>query len=788
MNPQFAQPKGSTSKETNKDSIARKFGCKKSEVVYAKAGQSLSGYKVIYDKVSQRAYALPSNIGAVTVTSLVDGILTHSGGTVDLGALAVLREEYVILIENFTSGFTIRVKNEVVSDGVNLYRWDGSLPKTVNAGDTPGSTGGIGLGAWRSVGDTSLRTSLSSHTVPGASLVSLPNGTVNDAIKYVTPEMFRLDTDTNDDQMFQRMWDFAIPANANIIGDGEYHLANTYEVPEVHTPPVRYDFNMMTIKLRKVVYTSASGVAFINRSPGCVFEIGELAGKIFEIAEDAGTLDSVVIDETIGFQLMGQGRIPNVIHVVHGFATNVKLDTCFTRAIYVGECYDSLRGVRCVVSNANRIFGKIGGGFSNAEIDPSTCEVGITFDTSSNTNEVYANIEYCRRTVNSRPFVDDGSTNSFFGYIESCNLPGLVNGPYARYQIKNGGNNTRSQFGFEVGGMQSQIEMLDDAVDNGVPVTVGNSTITFKNLQSALSKSSQAEVIGKGSREIIAQGKVNQYIVSSNDLLSPQWNLAVAGAAQTSDLSITSGLLNGGASTQYRYGSRIVANREATESDYYVISQNVTAAFLREVSFGIALRMVEEVGYPGDADFMLKIQAITGNILYSKAFRLTGGSKIVEHFHSIPTQFVDSDTYSVQLHIRTWKMSKIDIFNIHLCNGANIERAPAGVGTGPTPFQPIDKNAIGFLPERICKPISAPLTLKQYDFDTYIVEGTGNITLNAGYDGQTVTFIRNGATDFNLLSTETIDGAGLTPMTDGMKITIQFIEQLGRWVTLSKVS
>ncbi|AER70268.1 tail protein [Salmonella typhimurium phage PhiSH19] len=161
MNPQFAQPKGSTSKESNKDSIARKFGCKKSEVVYAKAGQSLSGYKVIYDKLSQRAYALPPNIGAVTVTSLVDGILTHSGGTVDLGALAVLREEYVTLVENFTSGFTIRVKNEVVSDGVSLYRWNGAFPKTVAPGSTPATTGGVGLGAWVSVGDVSLRSELS---------------------------------------------------------------------------------------------------------------------------------------------------------------------------------------------------------------------------------------------------------------------------------------------------------------------------------------------------------------------------------------------------------------------------------------------------------------------------------------------------------------------------------------------------------------------------------------------------------------------------------------------------
>ncbi|AUG88182.1 tail protein [Salmonella phage Mutine] len=165
MNEMFSQGgKGSTGILTNKQAVARHFGVKQSEVVYAKSGQSLSGYKVIYDKLSQRAYALPSNIGTVTVTSLVDGILTHSEGTVDLGALAVLREEYVILIENFTSGFTIRVKNEVVSDGVSLYRWDGDSPKTVAPGSTPASTGGVGLGAWVSVGDASLRWQLASDT------------------------------------------------------------------------------------------------------------------------------------------------------------------------------------------------------------------------------------------------------------------------------------------------------------------------------------------------------------------------------------------------------------------------------------------------------------------------------------------------------------------------------------------------------------------------------------------------------------------------------------------------
>lgn len=161
MNPQFSQPKGSVSKETNKDSIARKFGCKKSEVLYAKPGSTLTGYKVIYDKVSQRSYALPSNLPAgATITSLTDGILVHNTGTVDLGVLAVLRKEFVTLVENFDSGFTIRVRNEVVSDGTSLYRWGGTLPKSVNAGGTIANTGGLSSSNWVKLDPDALRDEL----------------------------------------------------------------------------------------------------------------------------------------------------------------------------------------------------------------------------------------------------------------------------------------------------------------------------------------------------------------------------------------------------------------------------------------------------------------------------------------------------------------------------------------------------------------------------------------------------------------------------------------------------
>lgn len=48
------------------------------------------------------------------------------------------------------------------SDG-EYYRWDGPLPKVVSPSSTPESTGGIGPGAWLSVGDAALRAALNSE-------------------------------------------------------------------------------------------------------------------------------------------------------------------------------------------------------------------------------------------------------------------------------------------------------------------------------------------------------------------------------------------------------------------------------------------------------------------------------------------------------------------------------------------------------------------------------------------------------------------------------------------------
>ncbi len=93
---------------------------------------------------------------------------------------------------SFEKGFNVTTWNEALlweEDG-EYYRWDGTLPKNVPAGSTPESSGGIGLGAWVSVGDATLRGEISSKyglSIIGgfesiddirsySSTASLPNG------------------------------------------------------------------------------------------------------------------------------------------------------------------------------------------------------------------------------------------------------------------------------------------------------------------------------------------------------------------------------------------------------------------------------------------------------------------------------------------------------------------------------------------------------------------------------------------------------------------------------------
>lgn len=201
MNELFSQGgKGSTGILTNKQAVARHFGVKQSEVVYFSVGALLTGYKVIYDKATQRAYSLPADIGSgVTAVSLSPvGVLVHSAGNVDLGALAVTREEYVTLPGSFDTGETVNTKNELVVFTDGKYRWDGALPKVIPVGSTPASTGGIGNGLWISVSASAISSwvnkniTINFKTVNDLMAGTLPSG---DTISFA--EGMRVETAAN---------------------------------------------------------------------------------------------------------------------------------------------------------------------------------------------------------------------------------------------------------------------------------------------------------------------------------------------------------------------------------------------------------------------------------------------------------------------------------------------------------------------------------------------------------------------------------------------------------------
>lgn len=145
MNEMFSQGgKGSTGILTNKQAIARKFGVKQNEVVYFAVGVDLGGYKVIYDKTTQRAYSLPVLTTGTTAVSLNEqAVLVHSSGSVDLGQLGVERGEFITLSGSFSTGATVNTKNELLVFGGIGYYFTGSLPVMVSPGTSP-----IGNSEW----------------------------------------------------------------------------------------------------------------------------------------------------------------------------------------------------------------------------------------------------------------------------------------------------------------------------------------------------------------------------------------------------------------------------------------------------------------------------------------------------------------------------------------------------------------------------------------------------------------------------------------------------------------
>lgn len=144
---------------------------------------------------SESPFDFKFNAGKIDefVTSLVNTYVDRFGNEhYTIEGLRWLAQQAIsqygwIPVGTFQAGATLTSPNQILKDTADgeYYRWDGSfLPsgKVVPNGSTPGSTGGVGTGAWISVGDSALRSMLASSSGAGfvgydASLDYLP-GTV----------------------------------------------------------------------------------------------------------------------------------------------------------------------------------------------------------------------------------------------------------------------------------------------------------------------------------------------------------------------------------------------------------------------------------------------------------------------------------------------------------------------------------------------------------------------------------------------------------------------------------
>lgn len=116
-------------------------------------------------------------------------VFTHESGYVQVGnktvptigqalADAMLSAGYEI-VDSFESGATIEKRNQVLRSSATgkLYKWGGDLPKVVELGATPETSGGYGDLAWLEVSDAALRQDLLGSITSGKG-AALVNGAV----------------------------------------------------------------------------------------------------------------------------------------------------------------------------------------------------------------------------------------------------------------------------------------------------------------------------------------------------------------------------------------------------------------------------------------------------------------------------------------------------------------------------------------------------------------------------------------------------------------------------------
>lgn len=215
-----------------------------------------------------------------------------------------------ILIDSFQGGADITLPNQALRDEVTgeYYRWDGALPKHVDAGSTPSSSGGVGIGAWIGIGDAAMRSMLSQQD--GVNIV-------NGAVKNV-PYFSSL---KNGHHGLCEVI-MTVEHHAGGLGGASYRRSGTTGTPSSGNEALVYDADGIGWKMVKQPVQSARAFGVLGNGVDdraalrrAVDFVGQAGGGVVYIEALSG-FDDVKISDTLTIVYSGlEIRLDPTVHI-----------------------------------------------------------------------------------------------------------------------------------------------------------------------------------------------------------------------------------------------------------------------------------------------------------------------------------------------------------------------------------------------------------------------------------------------------------------------------------------
>lgn len=583
----------------------------------------------------------------------------------------------------------------------------------------------------------------------------------------------------------QRLIDACVPTGRTLNCNVVLTLGTGLTMPQYRdTPPVSRQFDHSCVYLRSVVYTAASGNALFFNTSGADLEIGELNGP----GPSAGI--------TRGVRLSGQGAGRVKVNFIQGFQNGVHLEEAYAHSVTVGWIDNCIRGVAFVNANDNRVTGgRVGGRYSTAAIDSTTCEIGVEVGAGCASNRINMNIEYCRRSVNSIGLRDSGTGTQFSGYIESCTAWNVyADGRNARINVLPGGSVQRADTaGFYAGDTNVIDFEANQDYHNEVP-SADKNTLAFSNLQS-IASSGTGKIVGRSGLTTYPRqsGSASNQLLFSNTLNnSSNWSFTATGGASTAGVmsTVTTALPELGLpiSTQF------VLPPLAADDAEYIVSQTVSVA-AGPLSFGLYALCTS-----GEVDVYVRVIKSDATVQHRIVAHLSGvaGSNWVRIGSELLNSFTDaSATY--QIRLRSAPGCTVLISNTYVVNrvdagdpAVNWTAVRRTIYAGKVVDGKSFPNGVminGPLQSEY-KIVNGTTTLnlaRWLDFRTLYCTGAGyNVTIGPGNDGQEIAIKKDGATGTVgvLLSGVTVDGssAGIT-LNPLDVLRLQYVPTTG-WIKL----